>query len=204
MRGWMLLLLWSAVAACIALIAGWPSVVAWANSNPNLASWVQAVGSIVAIGSTAVLVFWQHELERKRAREADLDTRRRKLSVIVELVRATSFHAKWLRDSLSDRDTIHAIGDRVRPFDRKLIASLGAQIEMIPLHELDDAKFATEVLILTSVCRELRDKLSTALELHRRMSAADFEDLFESLRNTVLQLQQVHSGMKDRVAALNL
>ena len=204
MKGWMLLLLWSAAAACIALVAGWPSVVVWTNLNSGLASWVQAVGSIVAIGSTAALVQWQHELERKRAREADIDIRQRKLSVIVELVRATSFHAKWLQESLPDRDAIHAIGEHARPFDRKLIASLGAQLEMIPLHELDDPTFAAQVLILTSLCVEMRDKLFKALELHRRMSAVDFANLFDSLRLTVSQLQQTQVELKDRVASLRL
>lgn len=66
MNGLAMLGLWAGVALVIALIAGWTSAVTWANANAGLSSWVQAVGSISAIGLAVWVVQRQHRLELHR------------------------------------------------------------------------------------------------------------------------------------------
>lgn len=145
---------------------------------------------------------WQHELERSRSREADLEGRRRKLSVIVEISRATSHHASMMKKELSDREVVHAIGDGEREFLVRAIRSLGLQVEAIPLHELDDATFANQVLILTELCRQAREKTLMAFRTHREMDAAAFTDFFDFLTFNAEECALCHKTMQLRLATI--
>uniref|UniRef100_UPI00403A5383 hypothetical protein n=1 Tax=Variovorax sp. BK018 TaxID=3450241 RepID=UPI00403A5383 len=78
--------LWTLSAAAIALVAGWPKVVPWANANSGLASWVQGIFSVLAVLASAGLVHWQHRLELKRAdMEASKTSRRAETDTLLML-----------------------------------------------------------------------------------------------------------------------
>ncbi|WP_432731468.1 hypothetical protein [Variovorax sp. W6] len=86
MNGWKTLVLWSLSAAFIALVAGWSAVVKWTSENSGLASWVQAVFSVLAILASAGVVLLQHRLELKRAdQEAEKQTRRAAVGIVAML-----------------------------------------------------------------------------------------------------------------------
>ncbi len=71
MNGLVMLGLWSLAAALIALVACWAAALKWANENAGFSSWVQAIGSIAAIGIAVWVVQRQHGLERKRELESE-------------------------------------------------------------------------------------------------------------------------------------
>ena len=63
------LFLAAVAATCMLVIGFWDSVVVWINANDKLAAWVQAVGSILAIG--LALILWRGDRAReKRATDA--------------------------------------------------------------------------------------------------------------------------------------
>jgi hypothetical protein len=49
MTGMRLIAVWASIAAALLLVMGWMPLVRWADANPNMAAWVQAVGSVGAI-----------------------------------------------------------------------------------------------------------------------------------------------------------
>ena len=69
MNGLMVLGLWAAVSAAIAVIAGWTPLAVWLQANEKLAAWAQAVGSIAAIAAGAAAVWWQ--VHRQASIQAD-------------------------------------------------------------------------------------------------------------------------------------
>ena len=86
MNGWRTLVAWSITGALVAVIAGWPALVAWGDAHSGLASWFQAVFSVLAILASAGVVLWQHRLELKRAdQEAEKQTRRAAAGIVAML-----------------------------------------------------------------------------------------------------------------------
>lgn len=61
---------WSATAAALLLILGWGPLVAWADLHPNMAAWVQAIGSIAAI----LVAIWVSHWQDGRARRLRIET----------------------------------------------------------------------------------------------------------------------------------
>lgn len=81
-----LLALWSGVALAISTIASWTSLVAWADKNPNMASWVQAVGAIVAIGGAFLISDRQHRAAVQAQRESTARGAIDRLSIVKTLL----------------------------------------------------------------------------------------------------------------------
>jgi len=96
MNGLLMLALWAAVAGGIALIAAWSQVLQWANTNAGISSWVQAVGSILAIAATGWAVQRGHILTSEAAVKRDLADEVRKLSAIASCI----FHCRAETESL--------------------------------------------------------------------------------------------------------
>lgn len=74
MNGWKTMLLWTGAAIAIVMLSQFDHIVARANSNPNLAAWVQAIGSVIAIVAAAAIAGWQsHRSERAENERRRLD-----------------------------------------------------------------------------------------------------------------------------------
>jgi hypothetical protein len=68
MTGLQTLLLWICVAIAIALVAGFDAVVVWTNANSGMASWAQAVFSVLAILAAGwIATFQTRQTERSEA-----------------------------------------------------------------------------------------------------------------------------------------
>ncbi|MDP9992024.1 hypothetical protein J2W28_001052 [Variovorax boronicumulans] len=202
MNGWKMLALWTTGAALIALAAGWSAVVLWTNANSGLASWVQAVFSVLAILATSGVVLWQHELERKRQKEADVESRRRRHSVVVALAHVTSTHAAWLRKKLPDRAALMDIKNKNVYFEMEDIARIAARIEAVPLHELDDAIMARDLLLLTESCLSLKRLLSAGIADANRLNSTEYEDFFRAFDGEVESCRVSYEKVKVRAKQL--
>lgn len=86
MNGLAMLGVWAAVAAAIAVIAGWPPLQIWLEQHDKLAAWVQAVGSVAAIGLSVWVVQRQHRLELRRQEMADWQSKRAALQGLLQLM----------------------------------------------------------------------------------------------------------------------
>jgi len=86
MSPFQVLALWSGAALAIVVTNSWTSLVAWADKSPNMASWVQAVGAIVAIVGAFLISDRQHrasvQAQRKSAAQSAVD----KLAIVKTLL----------------------------------------------------------------------------------------------------------------------
>lgn len=168
----------------------------------DAAAWVQAIGSITAILASAGFVRWQHELEQERNREADRETRRRKLDVVVELARATAHSIQYVRGYFPSREAVHDIADERKVFDAPVADDLGSLLSSIPLHELDDPKIANEVLILTRNAQQMRGMVSKLFRFHREMDARAFSAAFEGMDLCTQAAERSHKAIRARADEL--
>ncbi|WP_144298959.1 hypothetical protein [Variovorax paradoxus] len=204
MNGWKMLIAWTLCALLIALVAGWPTVVNWTNANSGLASWVQAVFSVLAISATAGVVFWQHDLERGRQKEVDVETRKRRHAVVVALAHTSLTQAKWLRTKMPDRATVVEIHDKTIYFEMDDIARLGLHITSVPLHEFDDPVMLRDFVILMEHCRELRSLLAFGVSAARTLNTTSAAQLFEAFDNHIGHCKTSFENLKaraDQIAA---
>jgi hypothetical protein len=202
MNGWKTLVAWTLCAVVIALVAGWPKVLVWTNANSGLASWVQAVFSVIAISATAGVVLWQHELERKRQKAADVEARTRRHSVVVALSHATWIYSKWLKEKLPDRQTILDVHDKKRYLDMEDIKRFGTEINSVPLHELDDPVMLRDLLMLADRCRTLKNLLIAAISEARTMDDDTYARFFVLVDRLVSDCSNVAIRVKARATQL--
>jgi hypothetical protein len=94
MKGWHVLLLWTTAALAIALVAGFDAAVKWMDAHNGFASYVQAVGSVLAIVLAIWVVDRQHRLEMKRAESQRVLARLAVYDGVVQLMTAIEQLAK--------------------------------------------------------------------------------------------------------------
>lgn len=153
-------------------------------TSSELAAWVQAIGSVVAIIAAASIAVWQG---RKQYRNALALHRAEQRHTRVELAKTLSVLAKnsakaiaYLTGQLSSRQAIHDIAEGLVHFDFGELSRLDTAISGIPLHNLSDS-LVTPTMLLSATVRQFREKTEMAIRVHRQMDAAAFEDLFRVL-----------------------
>jgi hypothetical protein len=168
-------------------------------TSAELAAWVQAVGSVLAILAAALIAIWQSRAQHRSAMQLH---RAEKRQARVELSKTLSVLAKncskavaYGSGRLSDRETIHRIAEGDVHFDLGELRRVDNAIAGIPLHSLPDT-LVTSTMILSATVRQFTEKTEMALHLHRKMDAAAFEDLFrtfgeinESLKKTCEEIE---------------
>ncbi|MGJ3704596.1 hypothetical protein [Variovorax sp. AFSI2.2] len=199
MSGLRMLSLWTLAGCVIAVIAGWAPLSDWLKTHAELAAWVQAVGSVAAIIATGIYVQWQHQLEVERKGIEDLQARRRRLEVIVELSRATKSSVRWVQQQLMDRETVHDTAEGRLYLDRRVVAELGTLLSAIPLHELEDPTVANEVLSLLHSARKMSGLVDDLLRLHRVLDAQMFENAFIALAQAADACEVHYVNLRQRV-----
>jgi hypothetical protein len=129
---------WAAVAGALLLAMGWVPLVAWADKNPNMAAWVQAIGSIAAILVAVWVTYRQnaHQAELARRAAADRQKALRKIGVLM---------IRHLAETAA-RGTTIAKDHEDTPFVRSLIQQTlkdaSEPLERLPFHEMDDLDIA--------------------------------------------------------------
>ncbi|SFV04566.1 hypothetical protein SAMN05216350_12114 [Polaromonas sp. YR568] len=71
MSGWKIPFLWTGVAIAIAMLAQFEAIVVWTDLHSGFASWVQAIGSVLAILAAAVIAAWQTHQTRNIDKEKE-------------------------------------------------------------------------------------------------------------------------------------
>lgn len=110
----------------------------------DLAAWVQAVGSVVAIGASATLVWWQARNDRRRDQRAEREKAKRYLLAAILPVEDMSSIAEEIGISRSRPDGIETIDARERQ-SKQLKLFLG-RLHQVPLYELPSAHAMERVM----------------------------------------------------------
>lgn len=124
----------------------------WPKSSVDLAAWVQAVGSIAAIGAGFLLAYLSSERQAREARMRDHETMRRAVSCIQSEVRLSwqnlseSFDA--ILNSPIDEDMVLQIVE-YNPLPSAVFSALIDQIAALPDERMREVVIETYAVILT-------------------------------------------------------
>jgi hypothetical protein len=155
-------------------------------SSSEWASWVQAVGSILAIVAAALIARHQARLQHENGLKLLLAARttvRTDVTGTLEVLARNSAKAMaHVSDQLLNRDAVHGAAEGSRPCDIGEVQRLDGYLSAIPLHELP-GPLVTLTMILGSTVRQFKEKVEMALRLHRQMDAAMFDDFFQTLKS---------------------
>lgn len=153
-------------------------------TSQEMAAWVQAVGSIVAIAAATWIAIWQGKKQHQNS--LDLLSAERKHER-TELAKTLSVLANntlkmmlFLTKKIDSRQAVHDIKDGEIHFDLGELQRLDAAIEGIKLHELPDT-LVTPTMFISSTVRQFREKIEMTLRVYREMDSEAYEDFFTTL-----------------------
>lgn len=153
-------------------------------TSTEIAAWVQAVGSILAILGAFWVAAWQARKQFKNAQALqrhERESAKFQTAETLELLARSCLKAmEFLSSQISSRDKVFKIGARRIHFDIGQIARLDDAIANIPLHDLP-AELLRQTLILGATIRQYREKVEQVLSIHRDMDASDFEGFFTDI-----------------------
>lgn len=142
----------------------------WIEHHPGLAAWVQAVGSLIAVGAAAFIAIWQTNDARNanlRAAVAHLRSSRESASVVIATV------AKFVASFTS------AIGDKANLDSLPHIRSVDSALEVyrdtiaaLPLADLQDGVLCERVLVVQSYILSILDMLENLRTYLKRGGSA--------------------------------
>jgi hypothetical protein len=157
MSPFQVLTLWSGVALAITTAIRWTSLVAWADKNPNMASWVQAVGAIVAIAGAFLISDRQHRAAVRAQQESAAQNAVERLSIVKTLLARTIAMVNLLQREYEEGRLYE-----VTAAELENLADCKEALDKLPVLEIPSARV---VLYLSSVPRGLS-------ELHLAWTAA--------------------------------
>ena len=153
-------------------------------TSGELAAWVQAIGSVVAIFAAASIAIWQGRKQYRNALDLHMEEQRytrikltKTLSVLAENAAKAMV---YLTGQMNSRQAVHDIAGGIVHFDSGELSRIDAAIAGIPLHNLPHS-LVTPTMLLSGTVRQFREKTEMAIRAHRKMDAAAFEDLFRTL-----------------------
>jgi hypothetical protein len=150
-------------------------------SSAELAAWVQAIGSILAIIAAFLVAILQSRFQHKNAlalrKEEKRDARLEITRTLLTLARNCAKAVAFISAKLSNREAIHNIAVGIEYLDIGELQSINTYLLGIPLHSLPDI-LVSPVMIINSTIRQCLAKVEMALKFHREMDSAAFEDLF--------------------------
>lgn len=155
-------------------------------TSAELASWIQAVGSIAAILGAAWVAWFQTQRQFRnelRLQKAAVAAHRTEVSrTLLKLVENTYDAMTYVSGKLSDREVVHRVAEGQESCGIGELGRLEAYLRAIPLHDLPDT-LVTPALVLASTLGQFREKVEMVLRLHRAMTAENFEDFFSTMAN---------------------
>jgi hypothetical protein len=176
-----------------------------ALTSSELASWVQAIGSILAILAAASIAVWQAGRQQESAlavhREENRYARREAAKSLLVLCRNCANASAHFTAQLSSRDAIYAVASADKHFDFEELTALRDAAVSVQLHQLPDVLIGPAMALAATV-RQLRQTIEIAIREHRKMDAESFENLFRTLGEMTASLQATTQDVQTEVSRL--
>lgn len=173
-------------------------------TSSEWASWVQAVGSVLAIIAAAWIARYQTRLQRESALElhrTERQTARAEAAETLLVLAENSAKAMaHVSGQLQDREAVHQAAEGLILCDIGEVRRLDGYLGAIPLHELP-ASLVTLTMILGSTVRQFKEKTEMALRLHKQMDATMFEDFFRTLARMNESVKATSKDISEKVQA---
>lgn len=174
-------------------------------TSAELASWVQAIGTIVAILAAASIALWQSKrqhanalaLHKEEQRHARLEQARTLLILCQNCTKA----ANHFSAQMHNREAVHKIASKETYFDFEELQAIQNSTTNIPLYNLP-ATLLTNAMILGATVRQFKQTIDMAIELHRTMDADQFKELFTTLGEMTESLQLTCGDIETAVQQL--
>jgi hypothetical protein len=171
-------------------------------TSNELASWVQAIGTILAVLAAAIIAIWQARRQHQNAlkihkeeqRHASLEQAKTLLTLCQNCLKATKHFAA----EMIDRESIYLIVTQEKYLDYGELQSLRNATSNLPLHSLPST-LITHAMVLGANIRQFKQNIDMALELHRKMDAAQFATFFKTLKEINASLELTCSDIEKAV-----
>ena len=174
-------------------------------TSAEMAAWVQAMGTILAVVGAALIAGWQ---ARRQHRSALLLQAREKKVASVEaaetmaaLSRAAATVMTILGQQISDRQRIYEYAEGDIAFDLEEMTRLDIRIMSIPIHSLPP-RLVLPTAVLSSTVRQFREKIAQVLRVHRTMDGPAFQNFFASLAQMTTSIRGTQHDIDTIVADL--
>lgn len=174
-------------------------------TSSELASWVQAIGSIVAILAAALIAVWQSRRQHESAlavhREESRHARREAAKSLLILCRNCARASGHFAAQLSSRDAIYAVASGEKHFDFEELNALRDAAASVQLHQLADVLIGPAMALAATV-RRLQQTIEVAIREHRKMDAESFGNLFATLVELTASLNATTQDVQAEVNQL--
>ena len=176
-------------------------------TSAEWAAWVQAIGSVVAIGAAAWIAIYQAKLQHDNALELHKTEKRTKQLDITKTIHVLAINSskamKNIAAKLNDRESIYKAAEGLEPCDIGEVERINTYLGDIPLHEVPHSMVA-HTMILGSSVRQFMEKVEMALELHRKMDASMFEDFFRTLDEMNTSMEATCNDINAEIVRLEI
>jgi hypothetical protein len=171
-------------------------------TSTALASWVQAIGTIVAVLAAAIIAVWQSRrqyqnalaIHKEEQRHTSLEQAKTLLTLSQNCLKAT----KHFATEMSDRESVYLIATQEKYFDFGELQSLRIATSNIPLHSLPST-LITHAMVLGATIRQFKQNIDTAMQLHKNIDAVQFENFFNILKEINNSLELTCSDIEKAV-----
>lgn len=171
------------------------------------AAWVQAIGSVVAIGAAAWIAIYQAKLQHNNAlklHKTEKQTEQLNITRTIYVLAVNSSKAmKHIGDQLNDRESVHKAAEGLEPCDIGEIVRINTYLGGIPLHQVPHS-LVTHTMVLGSSVRKFMEKVEMALELHRKMDASMFEDFFRTINEINVSMEATCNDINAEIKRLKI
>lgn len=160
LRDWVVAV-WTVTLICLALLTIYPGISVawgWAKDNAsNIASWVQAIGSILAIWGAFRIASYQVDVQRDRDRESERQSKRRKYMLLYD---------RFLSCSVLTTAQLNSISLGMRSWKSHLMSTESVLNLLIDLtvEDLPDIELVTDVTNIRIRLESLRYVFSDCID----------------------------------------
>ena len=171
-------------------------------SSAELAAWVQAIGSILAIIAAFLIAYLQSRAQHKSAlglyKEEQRYARIAIAKTLSTLSRNCTKAVSYSMAQLRDREAVHKIAEGEVFFDLGELRRIDTAMASIPLYNLPDT-LVSSTMIISATLRQFVAKVEMALHAHRQMNGAAFDDLFRVFGEMTESLKATCKDIEDEV-----
>lgn len=171
-------------------------------TSTELAAWVQAIGTILAVLAAAGIAVYQskkqHQSSLATLKEERRHARLEQAETLLELCRNCTKAANYFTEQMNDRESVYKIAKKETYFDFGELNTLVNATTNIPLYSLPSI-LLTHAMVLGATVRQVKQIVDMAIELHRKLDSAQFEKIFRTLGEMAKSLELTCGDIEEAV-----
>jgi hypothetical protein len=163
-------------------------------TSSEWAAWIQALGSVLAIGAAARLAIYQSREQHKSAlalhNREKLDVQIDTTKVLLELAGNSAKVMKNIKLQLHDRESIYNVAEGLVHCPIGEMVRIDKCLSDIPLNTIPSS-LVTYTMILGSTLRQFKEKVEMTLNCCLKMDTTMFADFFKCLAKMNVVIEKV-------------